>query len=473
MDRGAIVASLISSTSKKQHGPIPEQASYGLAPDSPPTLKRKRSSTATYNHVSSPRKLQDINLDEPPGSISSVDVTGPFDSASQPKHSISSSQPSRSPPTTPPSQTSSLPLTAENLRKLHQLNGTMSGFQTPKSKKTGTTSHISKSTEDVRQILRINRLFMGDDGAEKAFPEVVKFAEELVEGQRLSPPDPAKVIKIQQTRVANASQNETTFTTKFFHVFVGISRQIHSENVELAVPAGSEDREWAEDGLFDVYNTLYRAGSVPTLASVSKDEGHQALLEGLPKIANPMPDVVYGKEFAQTCRGLAHAFLNVQTKTHGDYEEALNQACTAGAALVRAYRELMKIASLNTHPADGKPYADVATVAFSLVLSAHTAGIYIHWAEVKKDRVNYHMHCAGSYGLGKDKGLNECRAAVKNVLDWGLGERRKAINLLLQKLYNDSKMEGQKAKGKAPVGSDTSPAYKKQRTESRKDDDEA
>lgn len=45
------------------------------------------------------------------------------------------------------------------------------------------------------------------------------------------------------------------------------------------------------------------------------------------------------------------------------------------------------------------------------------------------------MHCVGSYGIEMDKNMRDCRAAVNDILDRGLMERRKAINGLLQTLY--------------------------------------
>lgn len=81
------------------------------------------------------------------------------------------------------------------------------------------------------------------------------------------------------------------------------------------------------------------------------------------------------------------------------------------------------------------------------------------------------MHCAGSYGIERDKNLKECRTAVNNILDWGLSERRTAINGLLRTLYEHYKDAGKGVKGKgksaetAGSSTDQPPANKKQRVE--------
>lgn len=161
----------------------------------------------------------------------------------------------------------------------------------------------------------------------------------------------------------------------------------------------------------------------------------------------------------------------------------MNVACTGGAALVQAHRRLEALVASTKLKSQGltedKPYADTSKVAYSMVLSPRIASIYVHWAEVKGPRVVYHMHCAGSYGIERDKNLKECRAAVNNILDWGLRERRKAIDALLQTLYErykDTKElseqgKGAKGKGKgksgeaASTGKDQPPASKKHRME--------
>lgn len=63
-----------------------------------------------------------------------------------------------------------------------------------------------------------------------------------------------------------------------------------------------------------------------------------------------------------------------------------------------------------------------------------------------------------------EKQLKDYRAAVKNVLDWGLDQRRKAINRLLRTIYERYKetKEAAKDKGKsaeaASGGKDQPPA---------------
>ncbi len=190
------------------------------------------------------------------------------------------------------------------------------------------------------------------------------------------------------------------------------------------------------------------------------------------------------KKIASISEGIAHPFFDIEVKTSGVFEEAVDVACTGGAAMVQAHRHLQALVrstdskskdSKTKGPSDNEPYADMSTIAYSMVLMPSIASIYVHWAEVKGEQVVYHMHLVDSYAIAVERQLKDCRAAVKNVLDWGLGERRKAINGLLRTIYerHEKTTMAAKDKGKSASGAsggmnqspskDQPPASKKHR----------
>lgn len=226
------------------------------------------------------------------------------------------------------------------------------------------------------------------------------------------------------------------------------------------------------------------------------------------------------KDITQISLDLACPFLVGEIKTHGDFEEAANQANPGGAAMVEAHRKLKFLAqratskakindtaeaskSATAHPpkdtttlsvakttatpnvptidttskapkANSKASkADFSTKAYSLVLQPKYAQINVHWVEEGKgkgkgeDSITYHMHEVESYALNKEEQLKACRAAVNNILDWGLGERDTEIKALLNQVYNSSKaLNGATAKGKGKDKAvDESPASKKRRVD--------
>ena len=160
---------------------------------------------------------------------------------------------------------------------------------------------------------------------------------------------------------------------------------------------------------------------------------------------------------AQISEGITHAFFLVEVKNSQDTEEGINQACRGGAAMVKAYRELRHLAKLDV-TANAQPFADTVTMAYTMVLTPVVVNIYIHWAEVAEEMVIYHMHVVGGYAIAMSKAVKDCRAAINNVLDWGLGERKKEIGDCLRRVYDvqngPSKVpEGASGKGAASMAS--------------------
>ena len=86
-------------------------------------------------------------------------------------------------------------------------------------------------------------------------------------------------------------------------------------------------------------------------------------------------------------------FFDVEVKTHGDIQEAISTACTGGATLVQAYRKLNALVSTTAQqdepplqqdeppeqqgviPSLKTPYADMSTMAFSMVITPMLATI--------------------------------------------------------------------------------------------------
>lgn len=224
-------------------------------------------------------------------------------------------------------------------------------------------------------------------------------------------------------------------------------------------------------------------------------------------------------KIAQVSIGLACPFLGVEVKTKGDIEEAANQACPQGASMVAAHRDLEVLArpaaskaksndTVNATKANISPTkanatpknsttnaipnvskaskdaagikpkgkaksntskADFSTRAYTMVLTPKYAQINVHWVEIDEgegeEALTYHMHCIKSYALNEQDNLKACRAAVNNILDWGLGERDKKMKALLNQVHDRYKaFKAAKAKGKdKDKRVDKSPGSKKRR----------
>ncbi|KAL8726655.1 MAG: hypothetical protein Q9166_006577 [cf. Caloplaca sp. 2 TL-2023] len=210
------------------------------------------------------------------------------------------------------------------------------------------------------------------------------------------------------------------------------------------------------------------------------------------KMTNPKPDRAYGlsrKKFEwpehfripsevriylnimNTCY---HVYLIVEAKSAGgDIREARNQACRGGAALVYSARMLWAL--VGGKDVEG---VDLRTIVFSAVMTPETVEIWVHWAEVPKQkktspstaessskqnesssskqhkqelrRPKYHMNLVRSESLNNKPGMEKMRAYLHNIIDWGAGSRWDDLQPLYAKIvdYGRKKEQAKQGKGK-------------------------
>ncbi|KAL8808575.1 MAG: hypothetical protein Q9200_004238 [Gallowayella weberi] len=457
-------SSSVLSWLKEQWAASQERTPYPLS-SSPNPLKRKRSSSGRLKQDHLPQSTEALGQSER-------------------THPAAANLPDSPPqPGTPSISPSILPLTQDNLRKLHQTNGDMLGFKTPqKSDVSKTTSQLSKHTGRVREILELKGLSIDNQDAREAFKKELDQLEDFLKKPRHSNPSPTLLQEINKRRLDYGDRNEATFTNRFFGVFQCKSRDVQRPEMDdddestFHVPAIWGARDWEDDGLDENHNRVFQAGSVPKIFPLDDDQ--KAILEDLPKISNPQPDIIFGTSIkanytkeeravistyttvAQISLGLAFPFFSVEAKTSGNFEDGVNQACVTGAAMVEALRKLKVLADppkpkakgtkdKTKLPKDGAIF-DTGSIAFSMVLMPKFAEINVHWVEISKqgEKVTYHMTSIGSYALKYPESLKACRAAANNILDWGLGERNRDIKGLLKKILDREAKMAAKGKGK-------------------------
>ncbi|KAI4140239.1 MAG: hypothetical protein LQ341_003921 [Variospora aurantia] len=463
------------------------------------SLKRKRSSSDDLEYHSSAQKL---NLVEKPDTASDlvlpvVPIKSP--NAIELSQSTLSLQGSHSALTTPSSESSGLPLTSENLHQLQQEEAPYPKRSEP-SEKSFTSMAFPWTT-----------LLPGKSSA-KGIDE----ARDLITEPRHSAPSKQLLDEIDETRLHYSDRNETTFTNKFFGVFQSKCRQVKLQaQGDSAQPDNDEEIDDQADSNKAI-STFLPDGPQET----GRTMGWTRMTT---EISNPQPDIIHGtsikkhytdeeraviaqfNKITQVSMGLASPFLGVEVKTKGDIEEAANQACPEGASMVAAHRNLEVLARPAAQKAKGNETADAAkaittpakpnatpsaskhvagskakgnaesntsradfsTKAYTMVLTPKYAQINVHWVHIGEgegeEALTYHMHCIKSYALNEQDNLKACRAAVNNILDWGLGERDKKIKALLNQVHDRYKvLKAAKAKGKDKDKSvDKSPESKK------------
>ena len=283
----------------------------------------------------------------------------------------------------------------------------------------------------------------------------------IVDDPRGSAMKPESVKRLTQAIHSYKNANEDTILNELLPL---ISKRGYMKRVNPTIGEEEHDTEAGEDQY--VLEDWFTAG-VATASNCDfldahmpfKQDGgqlHRDLIRMLKKddkMTTPRPDRCMGvrtDKFAphpsgmsldpiimqalRICPTMDHPYFIVEGKSNrGHLGDAENQARRGGAVLVNASRALRAMA--------GEPYvegADSTNIAFSVVMDTNVVNLYIHWAEVQKERIIYHMTCFFGTGLRAHRGFPGLRQAFNNIKEWGAVDRMPELVKLREKLYQVS-----------------------------------
>ena len=388
---------------------------------------------------------------------------------------------------------------------------------TPSKTSTSGSSKQPTTIAGVRAVLYENLLRIDDDEAFQTYPAIGEAAMDILGGERGSDMQPESLEELHYVRRQFAPANEYTFLAELWGVLLHKHRHI----AELDAQAKVQwiQRAWRKDHCRPNWSADFARNSIPPIRTT--DAFQARLLDSLPRIKNPKPDLTYGLQreafteierninsvyvtSSMLSRDLFHSFFVVEVKcADGTIEDAENQCCRAGSAMVHARRKFDQAAyppeaensigslgsrspmnattatsaqqSHSTPPvtddmrrdvpssytiiespesslavdADQEnferhatSYADNKSIAFSMALVPSKAHIFVHWAEVRSDKIIYHMNLVNSYDFrARDgKGFAALRHDIDNILDWGTLKRKYEISDICKEIVRVSKL---------------------------------
>ncbi|KAI0871209.1 hypothetical protein GGS24DRAFT_510000 [Hypoxylon argillaceum] len=136
------------------------------------------------------------------------------------------------------------------------------------------------------------------------------------------------------------------------------------------------------------------------------------------------------RPYTQPARGNTFPFVSVEMKSEaagGTLYVAENQAAGSGSHCVNSLLWLLQQAGTD-HDS-----IQIDTIAFTIALSHRQAVFYLHWYSEVDHR--YYMSFLESYSSMRPADIRACNSTVKNILDYGLGQRKKTIGVALGALY--------------------------------------
>lgn len=316
-------------------------------------------------------------------------------------------------------------------------------FLTPK--KTSTASTRPGNMDGIRSLLWDNNLWMDKDDAFEKFSEVRDRAFEIIKGHRHSAVNLESRENFREVRREFARVNELTFLTELWACLLHQTRYV--QQLEPLGKIAWIKTAWRKDHMGVNWGADFRAESVPPLQT--SDKTYVALLAKLPRVQNPRPDLAYGlrpdafdenelriinslHRFTVLSTNLYHTFFIVELKSAtGTIEEAENQCCRGGAAMVHARMQFNTEATMKNLPLGGDPQC----IAYSLAVTPSSAEMFVHWAEVRGQAdIIFHMNFLKDYSL-KDRnceGFANLRHDIDNVLDWGTLQRKQDIKNVIK-----------------------------------------
>ncbi|KAJ4308166.1 hypothetical protein N0V84_012254 [Fusarium piperis] len=238
---------------------------------------------------------------------------------------------------------------------------------------------------------------------------------------------------------------------------------------ELGIGAAESDVEkYFQNRIFpdgDRANSLKRSDRLPMAKHTVPSTG-----SGL-KVSTPVPDMLYGynrqnafpqhlaqlisigPETVANTQGLIYPFFIVEFKADGPSGAgslwvATNQCLGGSASCVniaeKLNHRLRQCQSDMVHPTD--------SASFSIAMSGTEARLYISW---KHNELDYYMANVKSFLLQDAEHFIEFRKYVRNIIDWGRGERLEGIRKSLDSLLEESQKRSSAAKSRMPPSADS------------------
>ncbi|KAL8752071.1 MAG: hypothetical protein Q9184_005859 [Pyrenodesmia sp. 2 TL-2023] len=362
------------------------------------------------------------------------------------------------------------------------------------------TLKVPKPPKDapwIKARLEAHGLVQNDRDAYKRYPQFAASVGRIINQKRQSKVDIKEFENFQFALEAYKTQNEDTVLAALLPFIIKPDRTVQVSPAGPAVQGHSyiqdqtapltKDEVWEvssflRDGLVTIVNREFARtflafrddGSVldkDVVKALQKEDG----------MTNPKPDRTYAimrtkykfpqhfrlpakiSLYLEIVKDVHHPFFIFEGKSNeGSPLDAANQACRAGAAVVRTARLLR--AELGETDVQG---ADDRTFVFSATMSPGLIELWVHWAEVLPEEeggmVVYHMTKLSSKALDDEQHFGQVRRMLHNILDWGCGARFDNLKPLYEAIVAHEQRPPAESAAKVPEQS-TEESDKRQKT---------
>ena len=308
----------------------------------------------------------------------------------------------------------------------------------------------------VRELLARHMLYIEVPAARIIGDKLISAAKGILDRKRLSVWSKDKQEQVRENIMDYAMELEATFVVNLMYHLLGETRMIapgqELKGDDLRREQEGVARAWQKDHLRIRYNVDFLSTCIPKIRT--GDKHHDQLIDEIPRVENPKPDVTFGiyqnafsshqQEILNNnqnnlagprCYGI---FMIIEAKCmNQSIEEAENQCIRSGCAMVSTRRLLNQAATLphKGTPASGSaaaieyPRPDMESFAFAIAVGSSHAHMFVSWALEKdsKDSVEWHMHFLRDYSFRRPEDLQQLHHDMNNIQDWGLGTQKDTL----------------------------------------------
>ncbi|KAI4152236.1 MAG: hypothetical protein L6R39_001859 [Caloplaca ligustica] len=328
-----------------------------------------------------------------------------------------------------------------------------SSKKTEGQSKEGQSSSSSKPM-DIDQGFRLLKAhgMIYNRGDLSAIPATVNDAIKEVMSSSFRTMGSASAEIIIQELSENLGSNETSFAIDFW-------KRLNKNTFVKIESSKIVENDWAFQGLVMKYDQQFALRGPSTLDA--QDPKEKTLIDTLPKVQHPKPDMTFGvreklgtrifftademnangkvTDYADISKGILHPFLIMEYANAKPLILCELQALRAGSTLVwsnRVMREKAKMVNLKA------PGVDSTSIIFSFCIDPEVAKLFVHFAIVDpKGRTTYHMKEVKRYWPNQKAGLKDLRQDEERILDWGTLNRlngKGGIKEMLQSIHAPS-----------------------------------
>ncbi|KAL8644334.1 MAG: hypothetical protein Q9210_007305, partial [Variospora velana] len=304
----------------------------------------------------------------------------------------------------------------------------------------------------VKERLEQHNMFQDHGHSLNSFPSFKAAVHQIISRDRNSAVSQKEFEDFKNELEVYQNQNEDTLLAMLLPAIIKQDRTVQVPSKKYPEEAVWGSVRFFNSGIVTIVNREYQKGYVPhrqgvrfvdtdLVASMKKlkDQGMQ----------NPKPDRAYGmrrdkyqfpptfqmpqeiRDYLEILPDLHLPFMIIEGKAEGgSSQEACNQACRGGAALINDHRLLREFLGFkeNIGPDD-------QTIVFSATYAGGLLEVWVHWAEVRTGLPPlYHMSLVASKSLREAATFRQARMILHNILDWGCGGRFNGLDSLYQKI---------------------------------------